>query len=138
MDIPHLKLWMEENQRDRFWLAHEIGAQKRSVDNWFTAGEFPIWACKHIERIISESKTPRLRFDEEEWDRLEQARTVAGYTDRKEFYVDAINAYARKILDIEAQNTENRAAAITRTPAEIASSRLNEPPPGDLKGKQPA
>lgn len=93
---------MEENQRDRFWLATQIGAQKRSVDNWFTAGEFPLWAAKHIERIISESKTPRLRFDEEEWDRLEQARTVAGYTDRKEFYVDAINAYARKISVVAA------------------------------------
>lgn len=122
---------MKENGYTREWLAKEIGAKKRSLDNYFTAGEFPEWAEKHINRIMH--TLPTLRFTDAEFDRLERARKAAGYLDRTKFYIDAINIYAEQFI---AQNASN----VTPLPEPLSRVADDEPPyttpKTGLKGKQ--
>lgn len=97
IDIEKLKAWMKREGHNRAWLADAIGAKPRSLDNYFSAGSFPDWAEKHILRIMQHER--ELRFTEREFDLIEQARTLAGYKNRQLFFLDAINTYARKILE---------------------------------------
>lgn len=117
------KQWLKDTDKTRAWLAEEIGAEKRSLDNWFTAGRLPEWAARHIHRIMQEHKQPRLSFTENEWDCIESARKLAGYTDRHSFYVDAINAWAEKITAAQTNITPFPASADTDT------ARVAEPAP---------
>lgn len=127
--------WMKENNWDREWLGETLGYSKRTVDNWFTDDKFPEPAIRHLKRIIADSCHPeRLRFTLEQWDTIENARRTTGHTDRNEFIAHALISYAESLKEKNA----TPARKITYTPAEIASSRLNEPPDPDLKGKQPA
>lgn len=134
LNIEQLKTWMKENGISRDWLANEIGAKKRSLDNYFTAGEFPEWAEKHIHRIMT--TLPALRFTDAEFDRLERARAAAGYLDRTQFYIDAINIYADKII----ADAETKVTPIPQPLPRVAEDETpyGKPAKAGPKGKQPA
>lgn len=92
------KDWLEKKNLSRQWLADEIGAKLGTVNNWFTEGSFPVWAEKHIARIIREDDSPdKIRFTMAEFDLLEAARKLAGYEDRIEFFRDALTKYAESL-----------------------------------------
>lgn len=131
LDPEKLKKWLKDNGYTREWLAKEIGARKRSLDNYFTAGEFPEWAEKHIARIMN--TPPVLRFSDAEFDRIERARIATGYTDRDSFYLDAINSYAQRIID--GRVTPFPYEADDYTEARKIAEPVTPPPPINLKGK---
>jgi len=53
-------------------------------------------------------------------------------------YGKSISQYLADLMREDIKRQDKPVRKITYTPAEIASSRLNEPPTGDLKGKQSA
>lgn len=133
LDPEKLKKWLKDHGYTREWLAKEIGAQKRSLDNYFTAGEFPEWAEKHIHRIMT--TPPVLRFSDAEFDRIERARIATGYTDRDSFYIDAINAYAQRVIDGLVTPFPTTYEVPAYTEARKIAEPATKPPPDNLKGK---
>lgn len=99
MNILEIKTWLDEIDRDRNWLADELGVSKRTVDNWFSAKEFPLSAIKHIDRIRASERSPKLRFTPEEFDTIEAARKLAGYDSRDEFYAAVLSDHAKRLLE---------------------------------------
>lgn len=98
IDPQKVRDWLEATDRSRQWLAEEIGAKLGTVNNWFTEGNFPLWAEKHIARIMREDEHPsKVQFTLEEFDNIEAARKLAGYDDRFEFFKDALIKYARSL-----------------------------------------
>lgn len=98
MTPDQIKEWLKATSRTRESLAEELGYSKRTVDNWFTAGDIPLPAIQHIRRIrAAEQQGQKLRFSLEEWDQIEAARKLAGYEDRGQFMVDALTSFAESI-----------------------------------------
>lgn len=129
LDTEKLKAWMKEHGYTREMLAAEIGAQKRSLDNYFTANQFPVWAEKHILRIMQ--TPPTLRFTDAEFDRLERARAAAGYTDRAKFYLDAVNIHAAQILAEEASKITHLPDRLDRVADDETPYTIKTPAKGD-------
>lgn len=51
MREPHeIKQWLADLEKDRAWLAGEIGVSKRTLDNWFS-DKFPDYALKSINML---------------------------------------------------------------------------------------
>ncbi len=93
-----LKDWLDTIEKDRHWLADELGVSKRTVDNWFTENKFPLFAEKHIARIRAAERSPKIRFSEDEWELIERARALSGYDSRDEFFTSVLTAHAEKVV----------------------------------------
>jgi hypothetical protein len=99
LTIPVVREWLRETNRDRPWLAEVLGVSKRTVDNWFTSGDLPLFASQHIRRIMAQEGSPgNLRFTLEQWDKIEAARRLAGYDDRTAFFTDALLHYTQSVV----------------------------------------
>lgn len=99
--------WLQAIGKDRSWLAEKCGATKYTVDSWFSTRGFPKPALVIIDRLIKETghginaDLSRVQFTVEEWEHLERARERAGYSQRKEFFRDAIIEKGRRIEESE-------------------------------------
>jgi hypothetical protein len=99
LTVAAVREWTRERNYDRPWLAETLGVSKRTVDNWFTEGDLPLFASQHIRRIMAEEASPgNLRFTLEQWDKIEAARRLAGYEDRTEFFTDAVLHYTQSVV----------------------------------------
>jgi hypothetical protein len=99
LTIASVREWLRETNRDRRWLAETLGVSKRTVDNWLTSGDLPLFASQHIRRIMAQEASPgNLRFTLEQWDKIEAARRLAGYEDRTEFFTDALLHYTQSVV----------------------------------------
>jgi len=98
LTMPDVREWLRETNRDRLWLGETLGVSKRTVDNWFSGDELPLFASHHIRRIMIEEASPsNLRFTLEQWDKIEAARRLAGYEDRTAFFTDAVIYFAQSL-----------------------------------------
>jgi hypothetical protein len=61
-DIDKIKSWLKEHGRDRYWLAERLSVNKRTVDNWLSAGQ-PIPEAKLtlIKRLMEDDEADALR-----------------------------------------------------------------------------
>lgn len=67
-----VKKWLKAIGKDRFWLAEQCGATKRTVDDWLSTGrEIPAKAILAIQRLMNgeADSSPRivLDFTDDEW-----------------------------------------------------------------------
>lgn len=67
-----VKKWLKTIGKDRFWLAEQCGATKRTVDDWLSTGrEIPAKAILAIQRLMNgeADSSPRivLDFTDDEW-----------------------------------------------------------------------
>ena len=52
-----IKEWLKSKNRDREWLAGEIGVNKRTVDNWLSSPKvIPVGKLKLIERLMEDDE----------------------------------------------------------------------------------
>lgn len=66
MREPHeIKQWLSDLEKDRAWLAAEIGVSKRTLDNWF-GDKFPEYALRSIDmlRQLLEASRPGINEDD--------------------------------------------------------------------------
>jgi DNA-binding transcriptional regulator YiaG len=127
MTPDQIKDWIKTTNRSRESLAEELGYSKRTVDNWFTAGDVPLPAIQHIRRIrLAEQQGEKLRFSLEEWDQIEAARKLAGYEDRGQFMVDALTSFA---YNIAKQSSANYLSIVPEDSSKVAEDGPEDPPP---------
>lgn len=106
MKTEDVERFLEAAQKDRQWLADEIGCSKGTLNNWMSAGEFPLWAEKSIARMLDQFDK-QVSFDEHpqfslgEWQIIQNAATLSGATSAAEFAKFAIIQKAAEILDRE-------------------------------------
>lgn len=129
MERQKIKAWLESIQRDREWLAGQIGTTKATVDGWFSTRGFPRQAVKTIERLMRESTLAKegrvlATFTTDEFEEIEAARDLVGRPPRPQFYHDAIMDYSQAII------TRNRSRKVVtlRNAEEPAEQRVAEPP----------
>jgi len=99
-----IKSWLADNQKDRAWLAEEIGVSKGTVDQWFSKG-FPEWAVKAIERLGEQPLDDaglEVAFTAAEFELIEAARLLSAHPTRSAFYHTAIMQFTDEILEREA------------------------------------
>lgn len=104
MTKDQIKNWLTDNQRDRAWLAQEIGISKGTVDQWFSKG-FPEWAVKAIERMGDQPLDAcglDVAFTAAEFELIEAARLLSAHPTRSAFYHTAIMQFTDEILEREA------------------------------------
>ncbi len=52
-----IKAWLKKTNRDRYWLAEQLGISKKAVDNWLSSPkEIPLGKQKLIERMMQEDE----------------------------------------------------------------------------------
>ncbi len=120
LSVETVKTWLTEIDRPRQWLADELGIHVGSLNNQISQGRFSSFVEKHIERIMRDYQRdqedrerekletePKMRLTYAQWDKLEHARKLAGYEDRDEFFLAALNRLADEIL--EAQQHKGKA-----------------------------
>jgi hypothetical protein len=100
-----LKEWLNNQGKDRHWLADEIGVAKRTLDNWFST-EFPLYAVKAIERLDRELNSPQPADDSinltiSQWRELAKRARECGFDDEMEY----VNALLRESLTEPAAKT---------------------------------
>ena len=86
-----IKKWLKTVGRDRFWLAKQCGATKRTVDDWLSTGrEMPAKAILAIQRLMNgeAESSPRIVIDftDEEWDIICEAAKA-----HKETFLEFVN-----------------------------------------------
>lgn len=86
-----IKKWLKTVGRDRFWLAKQCGATKRTVDDWLSTGrEMPAKAILAIQRLMNgeAESSPRvvIDFTDEEWDIICEAAKA-----HKETFLEFVN-----------------------------------------------
>lgn len=67
-----VKKWLKSIGKDRFWLSKELGAPKRTIDNWLApGGKLPAKSILAIQRLMNgesdSSPSIVLDFTDEEW-----------------------------------------------------------------------
>lgn len=72
MSKEDVKKWLKSIEKDRFWLSKELGAPKRTIDNWLApGGKLPAKAILSIQRLMNgvsdSSPSIVLDFTDEEW-----------------------------------------------------------------------
>lgn len=72
MNKEDVKKWLKSIGKDRFWLSQELGAPKRTIDNWLApGGKLPAKAILSIQRLMNgeADSSPRivLDFTDDEW-----------------------------------------------------------------------
>lgn len=92
------KAWLKASNHDRHWLADRIGYAKRTLDNYFSAGEFP----RHVAILVgdlmrSEPANPTLPITLDDLARFEQAARLLGYDSVNEFIVETLRDKARQL-----------------------------------------
>lgn len=90
-----VKKWLKTIGRDRFWLAEQCGATKRTVDDWLSTGrEIPAKAILAIQRLMNgeAGSPPRivLDFTDDEWAVICDAMKA-----HKETFLEFVNAALR-------------------------------------------
>ena len=86
-----IKKWLKTVGKDRFWLAKQCGATKRTVDDWLSTGrEMPAKAILAIQRLMNgeAESSPRIVIDftDEEWDIICEAAKA-----HKETFLEFVN-----------------------------------------------
>jgi len=112
-------------------LAEALGTDDGSISRW-KKGKASIPSYIEVSLRLLESRTlteTLVPLSLEEISALYRKIQASGKT---------IGKYLADLMRKDLTTPERIPAKISYTPAEIASSRLNEPPTGDLKGKQPA
>jgi DNA-binding transcriptional regulator YdaS (Cro superfamily) len=99
-DKEAIKEWLRANGRDRNWLAHACGVDKRTVDNWLSSPRpIPHKALRIIEQLISGQTDQALQnlvlqVDPPTFERYNRAAMSRGLT-ITEWALDALNRAAR-------------------------------------------
>jgi hypothetical protein len=115
MTKDELKNWLANNQKDRAWLAQEIGVSKGTVDQWFSKG-FPEWAIMAIKRMSEQPLDDAgldVAFTAAEFELIEAARLLSAHPTRSAFYHTAIMQFTDEILEREAGPKSSARAVIT-------------------------
>lgn len=115
-----VKKWLKTIGRDRFWLAEQCGATKRTVDDWLSTGRaIPAKAILIIQKLMSgeDSASPRLILDftDEEWEVICEAMKS-----QKQTFLEFVNTAI--------QNAAKEKEAVRRqfTPVETFPSIADE------------
>lgn len=96
--------FLESFGKDRQWLADEIGCSRGTLNNWFSARQFPLWAQKSISRLIAEHERGRSvddsvpHFSLSEWQRIQAATNASGAASVQEFVKEVLLAASERIL----------------------------------------
>lgn len=119
-----IKKWLKTVGRDRFWLAKQCGATKRTVDDWLSTGrEMPAKAILAIQRLMNgeAESSPRIVIDftDEEWDIICEAAKA-----HKETFLEFVNTA------IQNAAKEKEAARKKFTPVETFTA-----PPLEAQGR---
>lgn len=119
-----IKKWLKTVGRDRFWLAKQCGATKRTVDDWLSTGrEMPAKAILAIQRLMNgeAESSPRIVIDftDEEWDIICEAAKA-----HKETFLEFVNTA------IQNAAKEKEAARKKFTPVETFTA-----PPLEAQGQ---
>lgn len=118
MTDTELLEWIETSGHTRQEIGEMLGYSKRTIDNWFADKTLPDPARAHLRRIIADTHQPgKLRFTLDQFDTIEAARKLAGFTDRTEFFTSALTEYAR-----------THAAKVTPMPEPLNRVADDEPP----------
>jgi len=117
MTKDELKNWLANNQKDRAWLAQEIGVSKGTVDQWFSKG-FPEWAIMAIKRMREQPLDDAgldVAFTAAEFELIEAARILSAHPTRSAFYHTAIMQFTDEILEREA-DPKTKASSVKTGP----------------------
>lgn len=93
--------WLSLCDRDRDWLATQIGVSKATVNGWFSAAlKRPIPAPTHrlIAILMQNTELGEPRFTHREHASIQQAMKLADYQEFPEFAHDAVLAYTDSII----------------------------------------
>lgn len=101
--------FVESLGKDRQWLADEVGCSRGTLNNWFSAKQFPLWAQKSISRLIAEHERGRAvddsvpHFSLPEWQKIQAATNASGAASVQEFVKEALLAASERILQEESR-----------------------------------
>jgi hypothetical protein len=93
--------WLAMCDRDRDWLASELGVSKATVNGWFMAGnKRPIPGPTHrlLAVLMQNTELGEPRFTHGEHARIQKAMKAADYHEFPDFARDAVNAFTDQIL----------------------------------------
>lgn len=114
MTKEEIRDWLYSVEKDRHWLAEEIGCTYGTLSQWFSKG-FPEWAVKSISRLAASMRDREEGFDvtftHAEWKTIECAMRIDGYTLHRDFYQDAVLTVAQAIIEREEQDPANHRVA---------------------------
>lgn len=95
MTIVQLRAWLDDTGLSREWLAQELGVSKRTIDGWFRANAIPELASKFLDRVQNDQAVAAAKFSPADWEKIQKAMTLAGYTNYQDFIVDSAIEMAR-------------------------------------------
>ena len=89
-----LRQWLKNVGISREEFALICNVSKRTVDGWCSESRnIPPIAQLLIHRIMREQSAKELKFNFEDWQKINYAMSVSGYTDFYEFATDAIKSH---------------------------------------------
>lgn len=113
-----IKDWLAKIGKDREWLAALCGVKFDTINKWFSVSrEFPAYALLIIGQKMKDhglsqaADLSQVQFTLVEWETIDHARELAGYSNRRDFYRDALAEKAERIIE-----AEKRAEKITEMP----------------------
>ena len=114
MTKEEIRGWLYSVEKDRHWLAEQIGCTYGTLSQWFSKG-FPEWAVKSISRLAVSMRDSEegfeVTFTHSEWQVIECAMRLDGYNLHRDFYQDAVLKVAREIIEREERNPANKRMA---------------------------
>lgn len=101
--VEEVEQFLVVAQKDRQWLASELGCSRGTVNNWMSAGEFPEWGQKSLRRIMDDFRrqlshdADSFRFTIKEWETIQRAMDLSGAKSIVDFCRLAIFERAQQI-----------------------------------------
>ena len=109
MTPAKIDAWLTANERNRPWLAEQLGMSVGAIYNSFSKG-FSARTLKAIEGLMNppgaEEGGLEVTFTAREFERIEDARKLLGIATRKLYYEEAIAEYTDQILAREASESQ--------------------------------
>ncbi|MBB5351385.1 hypothetical protein HNR46_001621 [Haloferula luteola] len=96
-----IQRWLDDNRRDRDWLAEQTGAAKGTIANWLAANKrkpIPEPTLRLIERLMCDDLLGEPQFSFGEAKIIRQAMDQEGYKSLRDFMRDAVIANARQLV----------------------------------------
>lgn len=92
--------WLKKNNRDRDWLANQLGTSTGTVSNWLAKGKprpIPEPTIRLIERLMCDDLLEAPQFSLEEAKLIRAAMEQHNYQTYREFVRDAVIGNARRL-----------------------------------------
>lgn len=133
--VDHVKTWLKKHHKDRNWLGARTASNKRTVDNWLSAGK-PIPAAKVtlIKQALADAETEAARR-RQQLDPVAQVfsievdlPTFRAYSQAAKVHHLTIEEWAIAELNAAADEWLPLPPATARPIAKPADLALNEPP----------